>query len=130
MKGFVLLLVILLSPLYAFSQTNTQEYYLYKIISFEGNFEKEGVKVKIDDGISIEKLRDSDGAIIKFKTPVAVLMHFISKGWEMYHIGNATHGTSCNGTGDISSNAFWIFRKSCSKQEFDDVVEMGIITQN
>ena len=127
MKKIILLYILLFAPIFAHSQTN--QYYIYNIVSFEGNFEREGIKLKIDDGKSVEKLKDSNGLRIKFKTPAAVLMHFISEGWEMYHIGSTSHGSSYNGSGRSSSTAYWIFRKPCTREEFDNAVKNGIIQQ-
>ena len=49
-----------------------------------GNLSKEGLKVNIDDGKSIERLKDANGDPIKFKTPAAALMYFLSEGWNLY----------------------------------------------
>ena len=82
MKKIVLLLFILLGPVFASAQT--RQYYLYNIVTFEGDFDKEGVKVKVDDGKTVEKLKDAKGNRIKFNTPAAALTYFLSKGWDMY----------------------------------------------
>lgn len=82
-RKIVLLLLILLAPMFASAQT--KQYYLYNIVTFEGDFDKEGVKVKVDDGKTVEKLKDGKGNRIKFNTPAAALMYFLSEGWDMYH---------------------------------------------
>ena len=41
-------------------------------------------KVDLDDGKSIEKLKDGKGNKIKFNTPAAALMYLYSLGWELY----------------------------------------------
>lgn len=79
MKKIVLLLFILIVPMFVSAQT--KQYYLYNIVTFEGDFDKEGVKVKVDDGKTVEKLKDAKGNRIKFNTPAAALMYFLSKGW-------------------------------------------------
>ena len=120
----IVLLFILLVPLFASAQT--KQYYLYNIVSFEGNFDKEGLKVKVDNGKTVDKLKDDRGNRIIFKTPAAALMYFLSKGWDMYLTGGTTEGGSCNGTGGSSTTSYWILRKPCTKEEFDKVVEEGI----
>ena len=84
-RKIVLLLLILLAPMFASAQT--KQYYLYNIVTFEGDFDKEGVKVKVDDGKTVEKLKDGKGNRIKFNTPAAALMYFLSEGWDMYLTG-------------------------------------------
>lgn len=34
-----------------------KQYYIYNIVTFEGNFKKEGLKVSIDNGKTVEKLK-------------------------------------------------------------------------
>lgn len=116
--------MFMLSPLMMIAQDNN--YYIYNIVTFEGDFDKEGIKVKIDDGKSVEKLRDADGNRIKFNTPAAALMYFLSKGWCMYLTGGTTSGGSYQGTGESSTTSYWILRKPCTKEEFEKTVEEGI----
>ena len=108
----------------AFAQE--KQHYLYNIVTFEGNFDKEGLKVKVDDGKTVEKLKDINGNRIKFNTPAAALMYFLSQGWEMYLTGGTSSGSSYGGTGSSSTTSYWILRKSCSKDVFDKAVEDGI----
>lgn len=125
MKKLVLLLFILIVPMFGFAQT--QHYYLYNIVTFEGNFDKEGLKVKVDNGKTVEKLKDTKGNRIKFNTPAAALMYFLSQGWEMYLTGATSSGSSYGGTGSSSTTSYWILRKPCTKEVFDKAVEDGII---
>ena len=46
------------SPLLMAAQDKV--YFLYNIVTFDGNFDKEGLKVKVDDGKSVEKLKDEN----------------------------------------------------------------------
>lgn len=114
MKKIVLLLFILLGPVFASAQT--RQYYLYNIVTFEGDFDKEGVKVKVDDGKTVEKLKDAKGNRIKFNTPAAALTYFLSKGWDMYLTGGTSSGSSYGGTGSNSTTSYWILRKPCTKE--------------
>ena len=124
MKKIALLLFIVIVPMFAFAQS--KQYYLYNIVTFEGNFDKEGLKVKVDDGKTVEKLKDAKGNRIKFNTPAAALMYFFSQGWEMYLTGGTSSGYSYGGTGGSSTTSYWILRKPCAKEEFDKAVEEGI----
>ena len=64
MKKFLLILALCF-PLLAFSQSN--RYYIYNIVSFEGSIKKEGMKVRVDNGDAIEKLKRKESKDIKFR---------------------------------------------------------------
>lgn len=108
------------------AHTNEKPYYIYNIVTFSGDLDNKGVKVMIDNGQTIERLRDKNGNKITFKTPAAVLMYFISKGWELYINGATTTGGTYNGTGHSSTTSYWIFKRPCSEEEFREVIEKGI----
>ncbi len=107
-----------------------QSTYLYNIVSIEGNINKEGIKVKVDDGKKVEKLKDENGKDVKFNTPAAALMYFIAQGWELYVNGSTVQGggTVVGGVGSSSSSTtiYWILRKPCTKEDFDKAVDEGI----
>ncbi len=128
MKKF-LFLFLLFIPLVAFCQTEEKQYYLYNIVSFEGTFTKEDFKVYYDDGTEVKRLRDDKGEKMKFRTPAGALMYFLSKGWEMYLDGSTTKGSMAAGYGSSSTSSYWIFRKPCSKEEFDNAVQNAIVKQ-
>lgn len=127
MKKIYLLLIIICLPLFlASSQERDSQDYIYNIITFTGSIKKEGFKVTIDDGKKIEKLKDSSGKDIKFNTPAAALMYFISNGWQLYVNGATSEGAVANGTGATETTTYWIIRKPCTKEEFDNIVKDGI----
>ena len=103
-----------------------QQYYKYIIVSITGNIKSEGVKVDLDDGQSVDKVKDKDGKKMTFKTPAAVLMYFISEGWEIYVNGASMSGSSAGGYGSVSTAPYWIMRKPCTKEEFDAAVKRGV----
>ena len=105
-----------------FAQTNDKQYYLYNIVSFEGNFTKENFKVFYDDGIEVKRLRNDSDTKVRFSTPAGALMYFISQGWEMYLSGATSQGSSFNGTGASSTSSYWILRKPCSKEVFEKAI--------
>ncbi len=70
--------------------------------------------------------RPDDGKPIVFKTPAAALMYFVSQGWEIYDNGADVEGDVTVGTGSNRSTTYWVIRKSCTKEEFEAVVEAGI----
>ena len=90
MKQFIIVLLMLI-PLLGYSQTEDEKkYYIYNIVSFEGEFTKEDFKVFYDDGKDVKRLRNQDGDKMKFSTPAGVLMYFISQGWEMFLSGSTS----------------------------------------
>lgn len=121
MKKVLLLLAMICIPLIASAQT-TERHYIYNIVTFSGSLKNEGFKVDLDNGKTIEKLKDKNGNRMKFNTPAAALMYLISDGWELC-VNGATNSTY-QGTG--TSSTYWIIRKPCSKEEFDKAVDEGI----
>ncbi len=125
MKKF-LLVVLLFFPLVGHCQTEQEKYYIYNIVSFEGEFTKENFKVYYDDGKEVKRLRNDKDNKVRFTTPAGALMYFISQGWEMYLNGATSEGASYNGTGSSSTSSYWILRKPCTKEEFDKAVKEAI----
>ena len=122
-----LLFLLFFIPLTAYCQSQESQYYLYNIVSFEGDFTKEDFKVYYDDGIEVKRLRNEQGEKVKFKTPAGALMYFLSQGWEMYLNGGTSKGSSFQGTGSSSSSSYWILRKPCTKEEFEKAVEEAVV---
>ena len=125
MKKILLLFMILTMSLLAEAQ-EAKRYYIYNIVNFEGKLKNEGFKVTVDNGKTIEKLRDENGKRIVFTTPAGALMYFTSKGWELYSHGSTTEGTVVNGIGGSDSSTYWILRKPCTKEEFDKAVNDAV----
>ena len=98
MKKLVVLLLMMI-PVVCNAQTEEGKYYIYNIVSFEGNFTKEDFKVFYDDGIEVKRLRNEKGEKARFSTPAGALMYFISQGWEMFLSGATSEGSSFSGTG-------------------------------
>lgn len=105
---------------------DVKQYYIYNIVNFEGNLKNEGFKVTVDNGKTIEKLRDENGKRIVFTTPAGALMYFISKGWELYSHGTTTEGAVFNGVGGSDSSTYWILRKPCTKAEFEKAAKGSV----
>lgn len=112
------------------AQTESKQYYLYNIVSFEGDFTKENFKVYYDDGIEVKRMRGDEGKKVRFKTPAAALMYFLSEGWEMYLNGATAKGEMAMGYGESTTSSYWILRKPCSKEEFEKAVAAGIVNKN
>ena len=116
MKRKVLSLVIfvLFLPIIVFAQSQDQEqYYLYNIIEVPSSIDSKNFEVKVDNGETIEKLKDSNGEKMKFRTRASVLMYFQSLGWEMTEATSKISGTSSV----TDTNSYWIIRKPISKEE-------------
>ena len=126
MKKVLLLLAMVCLPLFASAQTTEKQYYIYNIVTFSGSLKNEGFKVDLDDGKTIEKLKDSEGNKIKFNTPAAALMYLYSLGWELYVNGATTEGAMYGGIGASETTSYWVIRKPCTKEEFEKTVEDGI----
>ena len=117
---------MLLLPLACQGQTKDGEYYLYNIVSFEGDFTTEDFKVYYDNGIEVKRLRDDKGSKMKFSTPAGALMYFLSQGWEMYLNGATSKGSTVYGTGSSNTSSYWILRKPCTKEEFEKALNDAV----
>lgn len=126
MKKALLLLAMVCLPLFASAQTTEKQYYIYNIVTFSGSLKNEGFKIDLDDGKTIEKLKDSKGNKMKFNTPAAALMYLYSLGWELYVNGATTEGAMYGGIGASETTSYWVIRKPCTKEEFEKAVEDGI----
>jgi len=124
MKKFVFIFLMFI-PLICHCQTEEQ-YYIYNIVSFDGDFTKEDFKVYYDDGKEVKRLRNDKDTKIVFSTPAGALMYFISQGWEMYLNGATSQGSSFRGTGSSSTSSYWILRKPCTKEEFEKAVKDAV----
>ena len=129
MKKALLIFTLMALPLFSFAQVVDksvveqpaveQQCYMYNIVTFLGGMNNEGFDVDLDDGKRIKTLKGKDGKKVKFRTPAAALMYFISEGWELY-----VEGVTVNP--NDSRTTYWIMRKPCSKAEFDRAVEEGV----
>ena len=122
----LLLMLLLFIPLMGFCQSEEKLYYIYNIVSFEGDFTKEDFKVFYDDGVEVKRMRNDKGEKARFSTPAGALMYFISQGWEMYLNGATSKGSMVGGYGSSSTSSYWILRKPCSKEEFDNAVKDAV----
>lgn len=129
MKKTLLIFTLMALPLFSFAQVVDksvveqpaveQQCYMYNIVTFLGGMNNEEFDVDLDDGKRIKMLKGKDGKKVKFRTPAAALMYFISEGWELY-----VEGVTVNP--NDSRTTYWIMRKPCSKAEFDRAVEEGV----
>ena len=126
MKKILLLLAMVCFPLFVSAQAAEKQFYIYNIVNFSGSLKNQGFKVDLDDGKTIEKLKDANGNKIKFNTPAAALMYLYSLGWELYVNGATTEGAMYGGIGASETTSYWVIRKPCTKEEFEKAVEDGI----
>ena len=113
MKKFVFLFLMFI-PLIGYGQTEVEKYYIYIIVSFEGEFTKENFKVYFDDGKEVKRLRNDKDTKVRFSTPAGALMYFISQGWEMFLSGSTSQGATYKGYGSSDTSSYWILRKPCT----------------
>ena len=100
-------------------QIAEEQYYIYNFIYISGDIKNEGLKADIDDGTSIERVKDAEGKTIKFRSPAAVLMHFTASGWEWVGNGDTLY------SGGDSTRSYWIIRKRCTKEEMLAAAKAG-----
>ena len=122
----IILVILLFVPLIGHCQAEQKEYYIYNIVSFEGDFTKEDFKVYYDDGKEVKRLRNEKDNKVRFSTPAGALMYFISQGWEMYLNGSTSRGSSIQGTGSSHTSSYWILRKPCTKEVFEKADEEAV----
>ena len=128
MKKLVLMFLMFF-PLMSYCQTEEEKqekYYIYNIVSFEGEFTKQNFNVFYDDGKEVKRMRNDNDTKVRFSTPAGALMYFISQGWEMYLSGSTSQGASFNGYGSSDTSFYWILRKPCTKEEFEKAVQESI----
>ena len=124
MKRIFLLMVLLAVGMTAMAQNagqvptvqgSEEQYYIYNFIYISGDIKNEGLKADIDDGTSIERVKDAEGKTIKFRSPAAVLMHFVALGWEWVGNGDTLYsgGIQPGRTGLSGSAAL---RKRCLRR--------------
>lgn len=118
----ILFMLMLCFSMMASAQTN--DYYILNIVIMEGDITQKGLKVKVDNGKKVEKLKNDEGKDMKFNTPAAALMYFISQGWEICE--NETTFKYGTFSDDSKPSLYWIIKKPCTKEEFDKAVEDGI----
>ncbi len=111
-KVLSLIISVLFLPIMAIAQSQDY-YYLYNIIEVPSSIDSKNFEVKVDNGETIEKLKDQNGEKIKFKTRASVLMYFQSLGWEM------TEQTSNISGSNVATETYtyWILRKPISKED-------------
>lgn len=128
MRSIILLIIFYLTSIFTYAQEvkEQNQYYKYNIFSFSGNIKSELVKIKIDNGETIETMKNEKGKNIWFKTPAAAFTYLISLGWELCVNGTIAEGSYAGGTGTTAATSYWIMRKPCTKEEFDKVVNNAI----
>ena len=101
------------------AEEQVAEYYIYNFVYLSGDIKNEGLKADIDDGVSIERVKDAEGKTIKFRTPAAVMMHFAAMGWEFVANGDTLY------SGGDSTRSYWVLRKRCTKEEMLAAAKAG-----
>ena len=128
MKRIFLLMVLMAVGMTAMAQNagqdpsaqgSEEQYYIYNFIYISGDIKNEGLKADLDDGTSIERVKDAEGKTIKFRSPAAVLMHFTASGWEWVGNGDTLY------SGGDSTRSYWIIRKRCTKEDMLAAAKAG-----
>lgn len=130
MRGFFVLLLILLC-VSGFAQTaNDTIYYRYIIAEPQGALFSEKCKLRIDDGIKPRREKGKRGEDIYFKSYAAALMYLTSQGWELVSNYNTTTGSVAGGYGSSSTQTYWILRRPSTKEEVDKIVNESLQKDN
>lgn len=124
MKRIALLLLLAATAILGTAQTRTC--HIYNIVTFEGDYDKEGITVKVDNGQTVQKLTDGKGKKIRFRTPAAALMYFTAQGWELCANGVTASGEEFMGKWSADSSPYWILRKPCPREKLEKAVKEGI----
>ena len=128
MKHIVLSLLMLfaVSTTLAQEEKETKEYFKYNIFSYSVGNNFGGINIDVDNGQTIDALRNEKGKKIYFRTPASALTYLISLGWELYKQNSITEGSISLGNGNTNSKIYWIMRKPCTKEEFEEMVNNAI----
>ncbi len=117
MKHLFITLVITITFPFFIQAQNLEQYYAYNIIEVPSSIDSKNFEVKVDNGKTIEKIKDNNGKNIKFKTRSSVIMYFQSLGWQLAETTSRSSGYSYQGTGGSTTYTYWIIRKPITKEE-------------
>lgn len=123
MRNLTIILLLVLAATSVSAQEKQKTYYEYNIFSFS-NIDEEYLTLDVDNGNTIKKLKDEKGKKISFKTPASALIYLLSLGWEFYYLGESSRRSYQGNSG--ASTIYWIMRKPCTKEEFENAVKNSI----
>lgn len=83
-------------------------------------------KLRIDDGMNFQRVKDENDKKITFKSCAAALMFLTSQGWE--YVDSYTNASIKGGRGMGGSgvSTYWIFRKPSTKEEVMKIVDSSL----
>lgn len=119
--GKALTMLLLAFSLNIAGQTQGRKHYIYNIFELSRN--SKNIKVRVDNGQTIEEIKNADGKTIKFKTATGVLMYLTSLGWDFYTSQDNIKGEVYSGSGGTSTTTRWIMRKPATKEEVDEALK-------
>lgn len=119
MKNIITTLLLLF-----YLSVNAQDsvYYQYIIAEPVGKFLSKKCKLRIDDGITVEKTKEN-GKTITFRSYAAALMYLTSNGWEMVTNYSNIQGAMSMGVGAAETQTYWIFRRPSTKEEIQGIID-------
>ena len=119
--GKALTMLLLAFSLNIAGQTQGRKHYIYNIFELSRN--SKNIKERVDNGQTIEEIKNADGKTIKFKTAAGVLMYLTSLGWDFYTSQDNIKGVVYSGSGGTSTTTRWIMRKPATKEEVDEALK-------
>lgn len=126
MKKFLLLIILVCLPFCLFAQATDSKYYIYQIVIVKHYPTYPYFEIKIDNGVSVEKMKDKDGKAMSFRTPAAMLTYFLNDGWEVFSKETANWGDYQEGKGSITPTSYLVLRKECPKEAVEEANLRGI----
>ena len=118
MKKFLLSILFMFLMVSVYAQQEQQQCYRYSIVRVV--WYKKAYVIKMDDGVKDQVMQNESGKDLQFKSPAGALNYLVSIGWEFDKV--ETIPNSISATRDIRTKSYWIFRKSCSKEELNEIV--------
>ena len=127
MKHYILLIFALFigTAIKAQEQRDTVVY-KYIIAQPQGAIFSDKCKLRIDDGVNLEKAKGDKDKSITFNSYAAALMYLTSDGWELV----ANYGITGGGSYGVSTQTYWVLRKPSTKEEVQAIIDKSIKKEN
>lgn len=100
--------------------------YKYMVAQPQGKMFSEKCKLKIDDGIKVEIVKDDNGKVINFTSYAAALMYITSQGWKLVSTYSMADGDVYNAFSDSETLTYWVFRKPSTKEEVQAIIDKSV----
>lgn len=105
---FGVMLTLGVTSIFAFRQSDNKPKYEYCNLLGEGKIFSNRVRVSVDFGETVrQKLKDTEGKVIKFNSMIDAMNFMSEEGWEFHQAYVVTHG---------SQNVYhWLMRRKITE---------------